>query len=150
MAIDKSELAAALRERKPFRDRNLTGKPVTPYNQTPEYQRAARYSGVRIFAGALSEHGTAGAVGGGSLLPPTGYLDPAPAMAMALGEASYVVYSYDTPIAWWLGPEVSGSGPGGEWIEVAEHCCREYGRFSPTTTRHQNAVHAALSASEVA
>jgi hypothetical protein len=68
-------------------------------------------------------------------------------MAMALPEASYVVRSYGTPIAWWLGPEVYGGGDG-KWIEVAEVCCPEYGRFSKTTTRHQNAVHAALDSSQ--
>lgn len=143
MAIDKSELAAALRERKPFKHGPFHGGPVTPYNQTAAYQRGARGSVARIFAGALSEHGTAGVVGGGSLLPGLGELDPAPAMFHALGEASYVVKSYDTPIAWFLGPEVSGVPAGGTWVEVAD-LGRNYGRFSRTTSTHQNTLHGVL------
>lgn len=56
-----------------------------------------------------------------------------------------------SPIAWYLGPEVRGAGAKvgesqwtGEWIEVAEVCNKDYGRFGPTTTRHQNLVHRAL------
>jgi hypothetical protein len=148
-------LAATLRARQPFRHGPLTGEPVTPWNQSAEYQKWTHGSVARVFAGALNEHGTAGALNehgtagaitGGSGLPDLGVLDPAPAMAMALGEASYIVRSYGTPIAWWLGPEVYGCAPDGEWIEVAERCNREYGRFSATTTRHQNMVHAALTA----
>jgi hypothetical protein len=142
--IAPDRLAVILAAREPFTDGNLSGEPVTPYRSTPEYARAARGSGVRIFAGALNEHGTAGAIGGGSLLPECGELDPAPAMGLALGEASYIVRSYDTPIAWWLGPEVYETPPEGRWIEVAQSCNKYYGRFTPTTTGHQNRVHAAL------
>lgn len=139
------ERAAALQEHRPFASgKNLRGKPVTPYSKTTDYARAARGSAVRIFAGALSEHGTAGVIGTTPLLPPLGELDPAPAMAMALPEASYIVWSYETPIAWFLGPEVYGSPATGQWIEVAEVCNREYSWFSRATTRHQNEVHRAI------
>jgi len=141
----KPEHATALRERRSFKAAHLRGEPVTPYNQTADYERGTRGSAVRIFAGALSEHGTAGVIGTSPLLPPLGELDPAPAMGLALGEASYVVYSYDTPIAWWLGPEVYQKPPEGRWIEVAKNCCPEYGRFSRATSCHQNAVSRALS-----
>jgi len=94
----------------------------------------------RMLTGALGEHGTAGVIGAGGL-PGIGELDIAPATALALFEADYIVRSYDTPIAWHLGPEVYG-GP--KWIQVAEECNEDYGRFSPTTTRHQNAIAAAL------
>lgn len=137
----------ALRERRPFQAGNLSGKPVTPYNQTAAYRRGARGSAARIFAGALSEHGTAGVTGSGSLLPGLGWLDPAPAMFHALSEASYVVWSYGTPVAWWLGPEVAGTPPGGEWIEVADWG-RAYGWFSASTSRHQKVVHRALAEPE--
>jgi hypothetical protein len=136
--------AQALRERRPFTERSLVGGPVTPYNQTADYRRGARGSAIRLFAGALNERGTAGVIGSGDLLPGLGLLDPTPAMAMALGEASYIVRSYGTPIAWFLGPEVYGTGPAGKWIEVAEVCNSDYGRFSTTTTKHQNALHAVL------
>jgi hypothetical protein len=139
----KDSSIAALRERRPFREGNLTGEPCEPWRDTQDGKRWVHGSVVRIFAGALREAGTAGAVGTGEL-PYIGDLDVAPAMALALFEARYVVRSYDTPIAWWLGPEVYGSGPEGKWIEVAEKCNDDYGRFSGTTTRHQNAVHAAL------
>jgi hypothetical protein len=130
--------------REPFSTGHLRGAPVTPYNQTPAYGKSARGSAARIFAGALSEHGTAGVTGAGSLLPELGELDPAPAMFHAIGEADYIIWSYETPVAWHLGPEVSGAeGPGGNWIEVMDFG-REYGYFSQATARHQHAVHRAI------
>lgn len=43
--------------------------------------------------------------------------------------ADYVVYSYDTPIAW---------RSGGKWVQP-------YIKYSPTTTRHQGRIEVALS-----
>jgi hypothetical protein len=137
------DITTALRERKPFRAGSLSGEPCKPWRSTPEGERWARGSVARVFAGALNERGTAGVTGSGSL-PDTGDLDTAPAMALALFEADYVIRSYETPVAWHLGPEVYGIQEGGEWIEVAEKCNKDYGRFSGTTTKHQNAVHDAL------
>ena len=65
-------------------------------------------------------------------------------MFFALGEADYIVRSYDTPIAWHLGPEVYRVGEDGEWIEIAEVTNAEYGRFGGTTTKHQNRIRQAL------
>lgn len=139
----KPESIAALRERRPFREGSLSGEPCEPWRDTRDGKRWARGSLVRVIAGAMNEYGTAGAIGSGDL-PDTGMLDVAPAMALALFEARYVVRSYGTPIAWWLGPEVYDTPPEGKWIEVAESCNEDYGRFTGTTTRHQNAVHVAL------
>lgn len=143
--------AQALRSRETFTDGYLTGKPVDPHNRSKQYAQWASGSSARLMAGT-SAGGTilAMPMGGGSPLPPLGKLDPGPAMAMALAEARYVVYSHGTVIAWWLGPEVAGSAHGreeGEWIEVSQVCNDEYGRFSPDIDEDQDRVHAALSAS---
>jgi hypothetical protein len=141
--------AEALRLRQPFRDGHLTGECVTPHRQTAEYARWARGSVARVCAGALNEHGTAGVItgGGSSPLPELGKLDPAPAMAMALGEASYIVRSHGTVIAWWLGPEIWGTPAGGEWIIVSEGCSEEYGWFELDIGEDQDRLKAALAAS---
>jgi len=147
-------LAAALRGREPFRFGNLTGEPVVPWNQRGEYARWAKGSAARVLNGAFHDIGWSGGVigaTGSSPLPALGLLDLAPAMAMALGEASYIIRSSGTVIAWWLGPEVHGAGPQvterrwtGEWVQVAERCNREYGRFSAAISRHQRRVRQAL------
>jgi hypothetical protein len=149
-------LAAALRGREPFRFGKLSGEPVTPWNKGRAYARWARGSAARVINGAFHEIGWSGGVIGarsGSPLPDLGLLDPAPAMAMALGEATYIIRSSGTVIAWWLGPEVYGAGPRvaetrwtGEWVEVAVRCNREYGRFTPSVSRHQRRVHQVLTA----
>jgi len=141
-------LAEALAGLAPFRTKGgrLTGEPVTPWQQTGAYQQWAEGSIARAFVGALAERGTAGMIGGrgASPLPDLGELDPAPAMAMALGEADYIVRSYGTVIAWHLGPEVYGVPGSGEWVQVIERCCRDYAFFSASTSRHQAAVRRAL------
>ena len=138
-----SDISGALAALQPFSAFNghLTGEPVQPFMSSPEGERYQRGSVVRVFAGALP--GTAGVIGGGEL-PDIGELDIAPAMAMAAFEADYWVRSYDTLIAWHLGYGVYGIPPEGEWIQVAERCNREYGRFGRTTTRHQNIIAAAI------
>lgn len=135
-----------LSQRKTFTAGQLTGQRVQPWNKSEQYRRWAKGSVVRTFAGALNEHGTAGVIegGGSSPLPPLGELDPAPAMAMALGEASYIIRSHGTVIAWWLSPEVYGVGPDGEWVEVSERCSPDYGRFDGAISRHQNLIHRLL------
>jgi hypothetical protein len=140
--------AEALRQRQPFRDSYLTGECVTPHNQTTGYQNWAKGSVARVFAGALDEHGTAGVItgGGSSPLPELGRLDPAPAMAMALGEAAYIVRSHGTVIAWWLSPEVYGVPDGGEWVIVSEVCREDYGWFDPAIGQDQDRLKAALAA----
>lgn len=121
--VSQSEEAAtlrlALRQRRDFTLGQLGGRAVMPHNQTRSYSSWARGSMGRLMAGS-SAGGTVLAMpmGGGSPLPTLGLLDPAPAMAMALGEAAYIVRSLGTPIAWFLGPEVPGQDGAGEWIQT--------------------------------
>jgi hypothetical protein len=138
-------LAVLLAARTSFDDRrHLTGHRCRAWNKTAAGKRGMRGSAARVLAGALNERGTAGVIGAGSRFPALGMLDPAPAMGLALPEARYIIRHYDTPLAWWLGPEVYTCAPAGKWIEVAECCNADYGRFTPTTTRRQQVIHQAL------
>jgi hypothetical protein len=153
-----AENAAKLLRREFFVQGELRGEPVTPWRQLPEYERWAKGSVARLFSGQ-ADAGHYVHVntmdGGASPLPPLGLLDPAPAMAMALGESSYIVRSHGTVIAWYLGPEVYGAGEG-EWVEAVERMNDEYGRFTAYAEQEgygrmgadidadEDAVHAAL------
>lgn len=141
-----AQIAPSLRAFLPFRWSALSGTPVTPWNQGPSYRAWARGSVGRMLSGQ-SAGGTVLAMpmdGGASPLPDLGELDIAPAMGLALGEAVYVIRSYNTPIAWFLPDGVAGTPDGGEWIQILDMVNEDYRKFSATTTRHMHIVAAAL------
>jgi hypothetical protein len=138
-----ADVAAALKDLRDFTAGHLTGERREPFLSSPEGARYQKGAAGRILTGALNSVGTAGMIGGGSL-PDIGELDLAPAMAMAAFEADYWIRSYGTLIGWHLGAEVYNMPPEGEWILVSQRCNDDYGRFSKTTTRHQNLIEAAV------
>jgi hypothetical protein len=79
----------------------------------------------REFDGASALRGEYHAPG---RLPFTGYLDPL--HHESLKDSDYVIYSYNTPIAWRV--------TGGTWIVPAE-------KYSATTSQHQSKVRTAIS-----